>query len=174
MRTITVTSDATFTATFEADAVTRYTITVLSTNESKGTVSGGGTYEEGAEVTITAIPNEGYRFVQWNDGDTNAVRTITVTADATYIATFDDKIGIDEVLLADVSLYPNPATSYVVVSGIESQASLTLVDAAGRLVAAWTASSDRMTLDISQLPAGQYFLRIALQGAVSVKKLMVK
>ncbi|MBR5983094.1 MAG: PKD domain-containing protein, partial [Bacteroidales bacterium] len=66
-----------------------YTITVLSSNENMGYVTGGGTYPEGTEITLTATPNEGYEFVQWNDENTDNPRTITVTEDAIYIATFD-------------------------------------------------------------------------------------
>ena len=76
-RTITVTEDATYIAIFEeGEEVIRYTITVLSANGSMGTVSGGGEYEVGTEITITAIPNEGYHFVTWNDGNTDNPRTI--------------------------------------------------------------------------------------------------
>ena len=82
-RTVTVTADATYTATFER---TGYTLTV--TAGEGGTVTGGGTYNSGATVTITATPNSGYRFVKWSDGNTNATRTVTVTADVTYTATF--------------------------------------------------------------------------------------
>lgn len=42
----------------------------------------------GSELTLKANPDEGYRFAQWNDGNTNVTRTITVTADMTISATF--------------------------------------------------------------------------------------
>ena len=88
IRTITVNSDATYTAYFEA--VTQYyTITVLSADETMGTTSGSGTFGAGTVTTITANANNGYRFVQWNDGNTNAIRAITVNADATYTAYFE-------------------------------------------------------------------------------------
>ena len=48
----------------------------------------GNRYEYGTQVTLTANANEGYTFVQWSDGDTNATRTITVTGDLTLTATF--------------------------------------------------------------------------------------
>lgn len=66
--------------------VPAYTITV--TAGSGGTVTGGGNYEAGSTATLTATPNANYRFVQWSDGNTNATRTITVTGNATYTATF--------------------------------------------------------------------------------------
>ena len=65
-----------------------YTITATSANPTMGTVSGGGSYAAGATATLTATPNMGYHFVQWQDGNTQNPRTITVTGDATYTATF--------------------------------------------------------------------------------------
>ena len=66
-----------------------YTIAVKSDNIDYGTVSGGGSYEEGTIVTITASAKEGYEFVRWNDKSTENPRQVTVTKDATYTAYFD-------------------------------------------------------------------------------------
>lgn len=66
-----------------------YTLTVTSSDTTKGTVSGGGTYAEGSQVTIKATPKSGYRFVKWSDDNTNATRTVTVTENKTYTATFE-------------------------------------------------------------------------------------
>ena len=65
-----------------------FTITVNSNNDAWGTVSGAGSYADGATATLTATPKEGYVFVKWQDGNTDNPRTITVTADATYTAEF--------------------------------------------------------------------------------------
>ncbi|MDB4268607.1 hypothetical protein N9843_00550 [Flavobacteriaceae bacterium] len=54
-----------------------YTLSVSSTEG--GTVSSeGGTYDEGAEVTITATANEGYAFTGW-DGIDSTNETLTIT-----------------------------------------------------------------------------------------------
>ena len=42
-----------------------YTLTVTA-GEGGSVSTGGGEYKEGTEVTITAIPNEGYGFIGWN------------------------------------------------------------------------------------------------------------
>ena len=68
-----------------------YTITAKASPEEGGTVSGGGTYEEGATVTLRAVANSGYKFSWWNDMNTDSERTITVTKDATYTAYFSEK-----------------------------------------------------------------------------------
>lgn len=85
-RVVTITSDTTFTAMFEQ--MPQYTITVVSADETKGSVSGGGTFYGGETTVINAIAASGNVFDRWSDGNTEAIRTITVTSDATYTAYF--------------------------------------------------------------------------------------
>ena len=54
-----------------------------------GTVSGGGEYEEGTEVTITAIPDGCYSFTSWSDGNTNPLRTLNINGDQNITANFE-------------------------------------------------------------------------------------
>ena len=77
--TITLNSNQTYQALFELIPI--YTLTV--TTSEGGTVSTeGGEYEEGAEIEITAIANEGYRFDGWEGIDSNEnTLTLTVTSD---------------------------------------------------------------------------------------------
>ena len=84
-RAVQITKNTTYTAYFIPNSVT---LTVTSNNTSYGTVSGGGTYKYNTSVTLTATPKTGYHFVQWSDGNKNASRTVTATANATYTATF--------------------------------------------------------------------------------------
>ena len=173
-RVVTVTENAVYVATFEANPAQQYTLTVLSNDTLMGRVIGEGVYNEGTAVTIGAIPNSGYHFVQWNDGDTNAYRVIVVTQNATYVATFAANTGIDDVDALSVMLYPNPTSNYVTISGLNVQATVTIVDATGRQQGVYTATGEQMTLDVSGLSVGQYFLRIAGNGCVAVKKLIIE
>lgn len=85
-RTITLTQDTSFTAQF---AKNQYTLTITSNDDSIGTVSGGGTYEYLDEATVTAIATAAHHhFVQWSDGETDTLRTITVTQDLSLTAIF--------------------------------------------------------------------------------------
>jgi hypothetical protein len=67
---------------------------------TKVTVNGGtgsGIYHYGSTYTITATPPDGYRFLKWEDGDTNSSRTFTVNSSLitayetkkTYTAVFE-------------------------------------------------------------------------------------
>ena len=58
-----------------------------------GSVSGGGTYNVGSEVVLTAVAESGYRFAGWTlpDGSTatNETLRVTVAAAQTYVAAFE-------------------------------------------------------------------------------------
>lgn len=71
----------------------QYKLTV--TAGTGGTVSGGGTYNYNASVTLKATANSGYHFVKWSDGNTSATRTVIVTKDATYTATFEQDLYLN-------------------------------------------------------------------------------
>lgn len=64
-----------------------YTI-VLSTDIEKGSVSGGGLYEDGEIVRISATPKVGYLFARWSDGNTENPRKISVESELSLTAEF--------------------------------------------------------------------------------------
>lgn len=82
-----------------------YTLTVAA--GAGGTVSGGGTYSAGTTATLTATPANGYRFVQWSDGVTTSTRTVMVTGNASYTATFETVLPV----ISAVEIAPNPANT---------------------------------------------------------------
>ncbi len=86
-RQIAVVSNGSYTAQFAKDPA-KYTLTTSSTNASQGAAYGQGKYEEGTNVAIFAVANDGYHFTQWHDGNTENPRTVTVSADAMYFANF--------------------------------------------------------------------------------------
>ena len=78
--------DSTVTAIF---AKNQYTLTITSNDDSLGTVSGSGTYEYLDVATLTAtVTAAHHHFVQWSDGETDTLRTITVTQNLSLTAIF--------------------------------------------------------------------------------------
>lgn len=69
--------------------VNNYTISTLVTPSGTGSITGGGTYNYGSTITLTATANKGYKFVKWSDGTTTASRSIYVTNNVTYTAIFE-------------------------------------------------------------------------------------
>jgi len=83
--------DWTAKAVFTSTAV--YTVTVNAVPPEGGTVTGGGEYPEGTQVTVTANPNPCYEFVNWTeDGtvvSTEPFYTFTVDNSRDLVAHFD-------------------------------------------------------------------------------------
>lgn len=92
--TFTVTANGTYKANFAADVV-NYTIRTESEPSDGGTTTGDGVYEAGSTCTLTATANNGYTFVEWQDGtthdrvSTNSEYTFMVEDDKTLIAKFE-------------------------------------------------------------------------------------
>ena len=85
--TIILNSDFSITANFEV-IINSYTLTVTS-GEGGSISNEGGEYNEGTEVTLTATPEEGYRFIGWSDDSTEESITITLSEDTTLEALFE-------------------------------------------------------------------------------------
>ena len=150
----------------------QYTITVLSASETMGTVDGGGTFQEGTEIQISATANEGFVFVAWNDGNTDNPRTIVVTGNATYIASFGPATGIEDNATPEIAIYPNPTSEFINISSSEPISSIEIISITGKTVAQMEIGSDNATLNVSDLSNGMYFVRIlgSENNNVSVKK----
>ena len=85
----TVTGDVVLTANFAAK---RYSVAVDASPAAGGAVAGGGTYNYGDAVTVTAVVGTGYDFVNWTVGgtvvSTSAAYNFTVTGDVALTANF--------------------------------------------------------------------------------------
>ena len=159
----------------------RFTAQVLSADTAMGTVEGGGEYEYGGVAPLVATPKEGYRFVRWSDGDLYATRSLVVTSDTTVTAYFAPQLpqDIDDLQLqaSGLVVYPNPASSRVRVEsdGMKVE-SVAVLDLNGRVVQdnRGLAGRSSVTLDVSTLPGGVYYLRIGTSAGTVVRKLVVQ
>ena len=104
--TITVTDNANYVANFE---INNYTISATANPEEGGTVTGGGTYTYGANVTVTATANTGYTFTNWTENgtevSTSASYTFTANSDRNLVANF----GRGGTTSGPRDIYPAPA-----------------------------------------------------------------
>ncbi|MBR4582291.1 MAG: leucine-rich repeat protein [Bacteroidales bacterium] len=162
-RTIEVISDTTYIAIF---AIAR-TVTIESSNTDMGYVIGSGVYAEGAEVEITAVPYEGYRFDHWVDVDnplrdfnTDNPRTIVVSTDVTYMAVFTDVVGIEDNGVPAISVFPNPTSDIINITSSETISEIEIVNVMGQVVRRMEVNCDNAVCDVEDLKAGVYVVRI--------------
>ena len=171
-RTVTITSDTAFMAIF-AEAVSTPTITLTVNDETMGSA----TYTlDGNTAVLTATANEGYRFLTWNDGNSENPRTVTVTSDTTFMAIFtaSGSSSLQEVNAREFVLYPNPAKNFVTLEfeALEENTLLQIFDINGRRVRTLDlkAGVENLRIDVSDLPKGIYTVMIGN----TTKKLIVE
>ena len=74
--------------------VTTVTVTVQAENGTVTGLAAGGTYDSGSTATLTAVPNDGYEFVNWTVGgkevSTANPYTFTVNDNITLVANFKE------------------------------------------------------------------------------------
>lgn len=63
-----------------------FTLSVSSADESMGTTTPGGDFDEDSEVLIYAAAKDGYKFSRWNDGNTDNPRTVKMIGNLSYKA----------------------------------------------------------------------------------------
>ncbi len=84
-RTVVMTTDTTFVAEFSDQCL----LTLSVNDESMGSALGGKKYAPGTTAKIMARPNDGYYFVQWNDGNTDNPREVVIDRPCSFTAQFD-------------------------------------------------------------------------------------
>ncbi|MBO4519426.1 MAG: InlB B-repeat-containing protein, partial [Paludibacteraceae bacterium] len=74
--------------------IQKYVLFLMKNIDEAGVVTGDGYYPEGTQVTITAIPNEGYKFLRWDDGEEDQQRYVTMNQDIVLTAIFEADVVI--------------------------------------------------------------------------------
>ena len=166
-RTIIVTGDAEYIASFSQDPVETYTVTVYY-DESEGFILGAGTYQAGAIASIAAIPADGFYFKKWGDGTTDNPKEVVVDHDI-VLAAFFEGTGVDEDGFETINLYPNPANDKIHIECLDGEHEVQIYNAFGMLVMTRTLQGDS-EINISDLPTGYYLMRIDNHRAVKFIK----
>ena len=169
--TFDVLSDVELMAMFIAEGEEVNIVTMESADPTMGnaTVNGynAAIVLNGDSVTIIATAFDGYRFVRWNDNDTHAVRTVTVTADATYTAYFGSTTqGIEEVDGGEIRIYAADGRIHVIYADEPSALpEIHVYDLMGREVFHATHADETPAL-----PGGVYLVKV---GTLPAKKVVV-
>ena len=163
--TFAVTADVELTAIFLAPGEETYTVTVSVNDPTMGTATVNGnasaTVISGETVTLTATANQGYRFVRWNDDNTEATRTVTVTSDLSFTAYFESIEGIDEADGQAVVIYAADGSIHI---DATQPAEAAIYDMMGRHLA--TVATGTRT----PMPTGVYMVKV---GTLPAKKVVV-
>lgn len=86
----------------------------------------------------------------------------------------NDFLAADQQELSGLTVYPNPAADVIAVKGLKDNATLTLIDAQGKTVAATAVEPGVASLAIDTVEAGVYFLHIATANGSRIERVVVK
>ena len=130
-------------------------------------------YRNGEEIanqagtTYTDFVNEGiysYSVVATDgNGRFSAPASVTISMGT---------VGVEESTLDNVSVYPNPVSSMLTISG-EAEYTYTMFNGMGQMVANGKANGIEQ-INVSDMAKGIYFLHIATGTQVRVEKVVVK
>ena len=179
--TFVVENDRKFVANFE---LLTYNVTASANKENFGAVKGAGTYNHGEEVTLTAVPNEGYKFVNWTENgevvSEEAEYTFVVENDRNLVANFE-KIeqpeepgeGVEE-LSSSFNIYPNPVIDKLYIETLTQTLTIKIYDVYGRLQQSMVNSQQSTVIDVANLNSGIYFVKVVTSEGEAVKRFIKK
>ena len=138
------------------------------------TVANNSEVANGTQVTFTATPNANWQVENWKVNGTVVTQNVegieetftgneyklTIEEAVTVTVTFKDHTGVAGVTGAAVlTVYPNPASNVLNVSGLVPAAEVRLVNLSGREVATTQADAGGNALfNVADLPQGEYLL----------------
>lgn len=176
-RSIVLSSDTSFMAFFDsvssitvhdtvivAEQPTYYSVNVSSVNVIQGLAAGNGSFPEGTLVEIAAIPIEGFRFLQWDDGNTDNPRTIIVSGDLSFLASFEvSNVAINNVDGTDFTI--TTTQGIITVFGAVGER-ICLFDSQGRQLAVNEQASNIQSFAVNAI--GAYYIQVGKHPARKV------
>jgi len=173
-------------------------VSSISNHIEQGYTKGDSLYQHNETATVTAFARANYKFVNWTlNGEivsTENPYSFTVTEDTEWVANFVPNIGIEEATtLPDIRVYPNPTTGKLTIEFTSGQADewtsgqvneIEIYDIQGRrmeiphcvrndvIPSVVQRNEESRTINISHLPAGIYFVKIATTAGEVVKKVV--
>lgn len=142
-----------------------FNIQVVSSNQDYGTaeLTQAPSCDNFGQAIVKASAQPGYDFIYWSENgvqvSTDSIYSFTATNDAILIANFEYN-DIDENTSNVFSIYPNPAHKSIIVNSLSSVKEYKIFNASGQILMTGFFNDNQSSIDISNLSAGIYFLKI--------------
>ncbi len=156
----------------------RKTYTIIATADpvESATITGSGTFDWREEVTVSAIPNEDWTFLNWTENGVVVSEelsyTFTIEYNRNLVAHFQNTVGLAESNIA-AKVFPNPTSGEISVT-CDGLSHIRIINAYGQTVYNAAQESDQAHIDLSQMAKGIYMMHIEANGGQVVKKIVVK
>lgn len=152
-------------------------IQVSVENSTGGSVSGGGLYKVGDNVTLRATAQAGYQFKGWKENgttvSTNAVYTFAASANRNLKASFQKNNYSVGDLQESFVLYPNPVKTQLHIESSLVIRQLEVVTLDGAVVETREVDAAEVECSMAGYAKGVYFIRLVTDEGVVVKKVVL-
>ena len=171
-------NDVTLVANFDELPPQTYTLTLIAVPEEGGTVSGGGEYEEGQQVTVVANPADGWEFEGWFWADelvsSNEEFVFNMPGENVILeGRFDDDVSVTDPEMLSITMYPNPTSGNLNITSGKVITEIMIFDMAGKVVYTMKPESEIVEMSLTGVEPGMYFVRIFTQDGHSIQKLQI-
>jgi len=156
----TVSEDVHLTANFK---LKKYEVKVSSNNSAWGyTNFASKIFNYGEIASVSAMPNWGCQFINWTENGIEVTKdhfySFTVLGNRTLIANFQNINGLKTKEEPVLSIYPNPATDFISVTGLTKGSVLKLLSISGSIIYDLVSENENVTIDIRKLRKGIYLI----------------
>ncbi len=184
-KTFTVIADVEVKVEFEeeggAPQPTTFAVTVKREGEGELKVTGIeesklNAVPEGTELTAVATPAKGWKLKSLTAGtqDISADGKFTVTADIEVKAVFEKTTSVEDAMLANVLVAPNPLDNQLRIVNGELRGIYALLNAQGVVVVLGVLENIETRINTSLLPAGMYLVRLTADSGITKTYSVVK
>jgi photosystem II stability/assembly factor-like uncharacterized protein len=170
-------SEETDIVTFELDEQTgdatidavNHTITIeVATGTDPTALTPTITVSEGAKISLASDVEQDF-----SDPVTYTVTAEDLETDQDWIVTVTIEVGIEEMTIEDIRLYPNPVKEKLYLDNIDLVESISIFSITGSQVLHMETASGDISIDMSTIEEGVYFISFMdIEGGVSTKKLV--
>lgn len=112
-----------------------------------------------------------------NNDKTFTVYEYAVETTAGKAIAAGDKVGSSSIVSIktnNLTLYPNPVSERLTIDLPEGAEQMTICDITGKEIISFKAESSMQTIDVSNLTAGTYLLKVRTQSGISTKKIIIR
>ena len=164
-----------------------YYVSAVANAAEAGEILGSGNYNHGEDVTLTAVANEGYKFVNWTE-DGEVISSVeeysfVIIKDRDLVANFEKLEdpenpeepgeGVEE-LTSSFNIYPNPVSDMLFIETEVEIEEVYIFDIYGRRQELSVISCQPSAIDVSGLNSGVYFVKVVTSEGEVVKRFIKK
>ena len=142
---------------------------------------GGSTYTmridnntEMSSMPVSSVPGLFYVTGLGTQFDTNAPYTEGYQIMPRYMGDIEAAHGIQQLSLAQMNIYPNPADDIAIIHSAKNIQSVEIINQLGETVKIISVNNTEAQMDLSKLPAGFYSLKLRTDDGLYSAKLMVE